>query len=250
MSGKLPQPQPVMGFLYGAGASVMAWYHFTESSREYRYDFWLSASYFLAAFGFLLITPAFFLQVARGPLCITRWFQTRLEQTDGTISWADGPANRFVFVVISGSWGIGSGGVSILYLTSSSSRSPFVTFIVGVLLICISTLLLLWFTLVHKKITVRENSVEICRRIFPFKPSVKFVSPVTEATMVATNLRPIPTFELRIRGEGLPLRGLRIVLPYFQNATPEDLKYLLEQLLPMPQENERDGQQYPETLQS
>lgn len=68
--------------------------------------------------------------------------------------------------------------------------------------------------------------------------------------MVATNLRPVPTFALRIRGEGLPLRGLRIVLPYYQNATPEDLKYLLEQLLPMPQVNERDGRQYPETLQT
>ncbi|WP_210386175.1 hypothetical protein, partial [Corynebacterium sp. HMSC29G08] len=189
-------------------------------------------------------------QVARGPLCITRRFQTRLEQTADSVSWTDGPANRLVLVAIAGSWGVGAGGVAILHLTSSSSRDPFVTFVVGVGSICMSTFLLLQAALVRKRITVRENSVEICRRIFPFKPSVKVVSPVSEATMVATNLRPVPTFALRIRGEGLPLRGLRIVLPYYQNATPEDLKYLLEQLLPMPQVNERDGRQYPETLQT
>ena len=250
MSGKLPQPQPVMGFLYGAGASVMAWFLFTEFSRVSRYDFWLSLSYCLWGFGSLLITPVFFLQVARGPLCITRWFQTRLEQTEHSISWADGPANRVVFMIIGASWGVGAGGVAILDLTSYSSRDPFVTFVVGVLSICISTLLLLQALLVRKRITVRENSVEICRRIFPFKPSVKVVSPVTEAKMVTTNLRPIPAFALRLRGEGLPLRGLRIVLPYFQNATPEDFKYLLEQLLPMPQANEHNGRQYPETLQT
>ena len=250
MSGKLPQPQPVMGFLYGAGASVMAWFLFTEFSREYRYDFWLSASYCLWGFGSLLGFPAVFLQVARGPLCITRWFQTRLEQTADSVSWTDGPANRFVFMIIGASWGIGSGGVAILDLTSSSSRSPFVTFIVGVMLIGITTFLLLRALLVRKQITVRENSVEICRRIFPFKPSVKFVSPVSEAKMVTTNLRFVPAFALRLRGEGLPLRGLRIVLPYFQNATPEELKYLLEQLLPMPQANEHNGRQYPETLQT
>ena len=250
MSSKLPQPQPLFGVFCGVVMTVMAWWAFSDFLRVYPDDFWRSASYFLAAFGFLLITPAVFLHAARGPLCITRWFQTKLEQTDDTVSWTDGPANRLVLVAIAGSWGVGAGGVAILHLTSSSSRDPFVTFVVGVGSICMSTFLLLQAALVRKRITVRENSVEICRRIFPFKPSVKVVSPVSEATMVATNLRPVPIFALRLRGEGLPLRGLRIALPYFQNATPEDLKYLLEQLLPMPQANEHNGRQYPETLQT
>ena len=250
MSSKLPQPQPLFGVFCGVVMTVMAWWAFSDFLRVYPDDFWRSASYFLAAFGFLLITPAVFLHAARGPLCITRWFQTKLEQTDDTVSWADGPANRMVFMIIGGSWFLGAGGVAILDLTSYSSRNPFIIFAVGVMMICLAIYHLLQAALVRKQITIRENSVEICRRIFPFKPSMKVVSPVSEAKMVTTNLRPVPIFALRLRGEGLPLRGLRIVLPYFQNATPEDLKYLLEQLLPMPQANEHNGRQYSETLQT
>ena len=82
MSSKLPQPQPLFGVFCGAVMTVMAWWAFSDFLRVYPDDFWRSASYLLWGFGSLLITPAFFLQVTRGPLWITRRFQTKLEQTE------------------------------------------------------------------------------------------------------------------------------------------------------------------------